>query len=131
MLKKFDIKTNEQGYYNITDIVQSYINENNIVNGLCHIFVPHTTAGVTINENADPDVIDDLILGMDNIFPNDIRFKHMEGNSPAHLKSSNIGCAISVIIDKGKLLLGVWQGIYFAEFDGPRLRSYYIKLLKG
>jgi len=99
--------------------------------GICLVYSPHTTAGITINENSDPDVIHDLLLGLDTAFPEDNRYLHAEGNSTAHLKATSIGSSIMVPVEHGKLVLGIWQDIYFCEFDGPRQRNYYCKLMAG
>ncbi|KAA5805842.1 secondary thiamine-phosphate synthase enzyme YjbQ [Thermoanaerobacterium thermosaccharolyticum] len=112
----------------ITEEVKSAIKSSGIKDGICTVFVPHTTAGVTINENADPDVKDDIIKGLDEIIPN-IRFKHMEGNSDAHIKSALVGNSVNLIVENGEIQLGTWQGIYFCEFDGPRSRKVYIKVI--
>jgi secondary thiamine-phosphate synthase enzyme len=109
----------------ITTRVAAALEEQKISTGLVNIFVPHTTAGVTINENADPDVISDFLKGMRAFVP-DSGFKHAEGNSPAHIRSSLIGVSLCVQIDNGALVLGTWQGIYFCEFDGPRTRKVQI-----
>lgn len=95
----------------------------------CLIFVPHTTASVTINENADPDVVQDIIYGMNQLIPNVPAFKHMEGNSNAHIKSSLFGCSTTIPIEDGRLVLGTWQGVYFAEWDGPRHRHVVVQFL--
>lgn len=112
----------------ITEEVKNAIKSSGIKDGICTVFVPHTTAGVTINENADPDVKDDIIRGLDEIIPN-IRFKHMEGNSDAHIKSALVGNSVNLIVENGEIQLGTWQGIYFCEFDGPRSRKVYIKVI--
>ena len=129
MLKQFQQATDRQNMYNITAKVQSVVEESGIQNGLCVIFSPHTTAGITINENADPDVVHDMLFGLDQTYPNHSTFRHDEGNSPAHLKTSAVGASETVIIEKGTLLLGQWQGIYFCEFDGPRNRTFYVKVI--
>ncbi|WHE07644.1 secondary thiamine-phosphate synthase enzyme YjbQ [Thermoanaerobacterium thermosaccharolyticum] len=113
---------------NITEEVKSAIKSSGIKDGICTVYVPHTTAGVTINENADPDVKDDIIKGLDEIIPN-IRFKHMEGNSDAHIKSVLVGNSVNLIVENGEIQLGTWQGIYFCEFDGPRNRKVYVKVV--
>lgn len=112
----------------ITEEVKNAIKSSGIKDGICTVFVPHTTAGVTINENADPDVKDDIIRGLDEIIPN-IRFKHMEGNSDAHIKSALVGNSVNLLVENGEIQLGTWQGIYFCEFDGPRSRKVYIKVI--
>ncbi|MCR5539843.1 MAG: secondary thiamine-phosphate synthase enzyme YjbQ [Ruminococcus sp.] len=130
MLKKYNIKTDKEGLYNITSYVRQTLNESGVESGIAVIFCPHTTAAITINENADPDVQTDLLFALDKTYPDRPQFRHMEGNSAAHLKSSCVGASETVIIEDGTLLLGTWQGIYFAEFDGPRTRSFYVKIVK-
>jgi len=115
----------------ITYEVQQKVTSSGIKEGLAVLFVPHTTAAVTINENADPDVTIDLINGLNELIPLQNRYRHHEGNSAAHIKSSLIGASEQIIIRNGKLLLGTWQGIYFCEFDGPRTRKLHIKLIEG
>jgi secondary thiamine-phosphate synthase enzyme len=129
MLKRFDIFTDRQNLHNITTQVASTVEESGVQNGLCVIFVPHTTAGITINENADPDVVRDMLLGLDTAYPDRSEFRHSEGNSSAHLKASAVGASETIIIEGGRLLLGQWQGIYFCEFDGPRNRTFYVKIM--
>lgn len=114
---------------NITAQVQEIVRQQGISSGICVVFVPHTTAGVTINENADPDVVWDIIYELDKRIPWQDGYRHGEGNSAAHIKASLMGSAVTVIIEEGRLQLGTWQGIYFAEFDGPRQRKVYVKLL--
>ncbi|NLN04731.1 MAG: YjbQ family protein [Clostridiaceae bacterium] len=129
MLKKFTIETEKENFYNITSHVRSAVAESGIENGLCVVFCPHTTAGITINENADPDVVHDILYGLNKAFPDRREFRHFEGNSSAHLKASCMGSSVTVIVEKGKLVLGTWQGIYFCEFDGPRTRNFYVKVM--
>ena len=105
------------------------VDKSNIIDGICVVFCPHTTAGITINENADPDVILDMLAGVNKAFPNSKEFRHFEGNSTAHLKASFVGSSVTAIVKDSKLLLGTWQGIYFCEFDGPRNRTVYIKVV--
>lgn len=112
----------------ITQEIQSAVSESNIVNGICFVHIAHTTAGLTINENADPDVVDDILLSLDDVVKNLRRFKHGEGNSTAHVKSSLMGNSVSVPVKDGNLLLGTWQGIYFCEFDGPRNRHAWVNV---
>ncbi len=132
MLKIFNIRTSKKNeMIDITNKIQEFVTETNISNGICTIMVPHTTAGITINENADPDVRADMIKGINKIIPQELGYVHMEGNSDAHIKSSMIGASEHVIISDGRLLLGTWQGIYFFEFDGPRSRKVYVKLIEG
>ncbi|HAR62861.1 MAG: YjbQ family protein [Candidatus Margulisiibacteriota bacterium] len=123
------IETNKkEELINITRQVQDLISENDIENGIAILFVPHTTAGITITENADPDVTRDIIVGLRRAFPNE-GFLHMEGNSDAHIKSTITNFSQTLIIENGKLVLGTWQGIYFCEYDGPRIRKVYVKIL--
>jgi secondary thiamine-phosphate synthase enzyme len=129
MLKQFHIGTDRQNMHDITAQIKSAVNESGVQSGLCVVFVPHTTAGVTINENADPDVVRDFLLGMDKAYPDRGEFRHSEGNSSAHLKASAVGVSETIIIEGGKLLLGQWQGVYFCEFDGPRNRTFYVKVM--
>lgn len=99
------------------------------VRGLCIVFVPHTTAGVTINENADPDVKADILAVLREAVPDSLPYRHSEGNGPAHVKASLVGSSVSVIVEDGRLLLGTWQGICLCEFDGPRTREIWVKLI--
>ncbi|MCF7858576.1 MAG: secondary thiamine-phosphate synthase enzyme YjbQ [Candidatus Cloacimonetes bacterium] len=124
MAKKISVHSKKrEELINITSEVKTFINEAGISNGTIAVFIPHTTAAVTINENADPDVKHDLILALNRISPDLPAFKHTEGNSDAHTKSSLIGCSLNVIVNNGDLILGTWQSIYFCEFDGPRHRT--------
>jgi secondary thiamine-phosphate synthase enzyme len=126
---KQDLFTEKEGFYNITKTVSDVISTNNITSGICVVFCPHTTAGITVNENADPDVVVDMLYALNKTFPDFKAFQHAEGNSAAHLKCSAMGCEKTLIIEDGKLVLGIWQGIYFCEFDGPKRRNYYIKVI--
>jgi secondary thiamine-phosphate synthase enzyme len=130
MLFEFELSTPSQGLINITREVKEAVSESGVDEGICIVFCPHTTGAITINENADPDVKSDFILGMNKIFPDMRDFRHVEGNSDAHLKSSSVGVSETVIVTKSKLLLGTWQGIYFCEFDGPRKRKFYVKVMR-
>lgn len=129
MLKTCTINTTREHFFNITPHVKAAIKESGVTEGICVVFCPHTTAGITINENADPDVVRDLLLGLEKAFPNRAEFRHAEGNSTAHLKSSCIGSSVTLIIEDGIPILGTWQGVYFCEFDGPRNRKFYIKIM--
>ncbi len=113
----------------ITSEVQKLVQESKLKEGLCLVFVPHTTAAITINENADPCVLEDILQGLEKTVPFDDNYQHLEGNSAAHIKSSLMGSSISVIIENGQLKLGTWQGICFCEFDGPRTRQVWIKII--
>ncbi|WDV48232.1 secondary thiamine-phosphate synthase enzyme YjbQ [Clostridiaceae bacterium M8S5] len=130
MNKTLKIKTNKRDeMVDITNMVQRVIEEANIKNGLCTIFIPHTTAGITINENADPDVKRDMIMELNKIVPFVDGYQHIEGNSAAHIKSSILGFTQTIIISNSRLLLGTWQGIYFCEFDGPRTRKFIVNIV--
>ena len=113
----------------ITDMIRKAVADSGVMDGICTVFVPHTTAAVTINENADPDVVRDFTTEINKIVPWEDGYRHMEGNSAAHLKASMIGFSEQIIIDDGRLVLGTWQGIWFCEYDGPRRRSVYVKLM--
>jgi len=116
---------------NITEEVERLLMHDGIAEGLVTVFCSHTTAGITINENADPDVQKDILRRLDALYPwNAAGDRHLEGNSAAHLKASTVGASQAIIIHEGKLLLGRWQGIYFCEFDGPRSRTCYVKFLR-
>ncbi len=129
ILEEFKVKTPKREILvNITSEINKIVKDANINNGVCRIFVPHTTAGVTINENADPAVMKDIITYLNELIPQRAGFSHMEGNSDAHIKSSLTGPSLDVIIHKGKLVLGTWQGIIFAEYDGPRNRKVYVQV---
>ena len=127
-MEQFSLNTPTEGFIDITGQVRKIVASGNVQNGLCQIFVPHTTAGVTINENADPDVVTDMLAALGKMVP-DLHYRHSEGNSPAHVKSSLVGCSITVPISEGRLCLGTWQGIYFCEFDGPRTRKVWVNLV--
>ena len=115
----------------ITRDVRMAVTESGVQNGVCTIFCPHTTGAITINENCDPDVVRDFTMEIDKIVPWEDGYRHFEGNSAAHLKASMIGFSEQVIIENGQLVLGTWQGIYFCEFDGPRRRKVYVKVIEG
>ena len=130
-MEQINLKTYKSNQFlNITSEVEQIIKKEGLDSGICYLFVPHTTAAVTINENADPDVILDLLTGLAETFPDLKEYRHLEGNSSAHLKSSLIGCSLDIPINKSRLCLGKWQGIYFCEFDGPRERKIFIQLIK-
>ena len=115
----------------ITAEVSRAVRDSGVNEGMLYLFVPHTTAAVTINENADPDVTRDMLAGLSRLVPDDQGFRHAEGNSAAHIKSSLIGCQLSLPISGGAPLLGTWQGLYFCEFDGPRRRQLQVKSVPG
>lgn len=130
-LEKYTLRTEREGFYDITSEVREAVKNSGVKDGLCVVFCPHTTAGITINENADPDVVKDMLLGLSKAYPDRPEFRHLEGNSHAHLKASALGASETLVLTAGRLLLGTWQGIYFGEFDGPRTRSFYVKILGG
>jgi secondary thiamine-phosphate synthase enzyme len=113
----------------VTEQIRTAIRQSDIQTGMAVVFTPHTTAAVTINENADPDVVGDLVMELNKIVPFDDHYRHSEGNSAAHLKSSLVGPSENIIIDNGNPILGIWQGIYFCEFDGPRPRKLHIQVI--
>jgi secondary thiamine-phosphate synthase enzyme len=126
-LHQFTVRTDSrQQMLDITDRVQEAVAQSGAQEGLCMVFVPHTTAGVTISENADPSVGRDMLYEIDKLVPLDDGYDHSEGNSAAHLKSSLFGCSCLVPVEGGRLVLGTWQGIYFCEFDGPRTRKVQV-----
>jgi len=129
MIYEYTLKTERENFYNITPKVREAVAQSGVTDGIVVVFCPHTTAGISINENADPDVVSDMLVGLDKAFPDRPEFRHGEGNSAAHLKSSAMGSSVTVIIEGGKLLLGIWQGIFFTEFDPPRNRKFYVKIL--
>ncbi len=131
MIQTFQVKsTGKADLIDITSSVQQAVHKSGIEDGICVVFIPHTTAAVTINENADPSVAQDLIMALQTLVPSENRYRHLEGNSPAHIRSSLVGCSQTVFIESGRLVLGTWQGIFFCEFDGPRTRKVYVKVVK-
>lgn len=131
MIKEIPIKSMAKTeFIDITDHVQDAINELNIKKGVCYLFVPHTTAGITINEGADPSVKKDIEEQLVKLVPFDGSYHHSEGNSPAHIKASLLGFSTFILIEEGRLLLGTWQSIYFCEFDGPRNRRVSLKVTR-
>lgn len=129
LIEKLEIKTaSSVEMKEITGKVEGIVKRAGISEGICYLFVPHTTAAVTINENADRDVKRDMLYELDRVIPIENGYHHMEGNSAAHIKASLIGSSETVIVHKGKLLLGRWQGIFFCEFDGPRERSLFVRV---
>jgi len=132
MIKELKVKTSSQvELIDITHLVEKAVSEVKIKSGLCTVYVPHTTAGVTINENADPSVRRDITFELNKVIPFDDNYSHLEGNAAAHIKSSIIGSSETLLIDGGSLVLGTWQGVYFCEFDGPRSRKVLVKLIEG
>ena len=130
MKQSFTIRTKREELQNITAQVQQAVTESGVQTGLCFVYCPHTTAAITINENADPDVVHDFLLGLSKTFPDDRAYRHMEGNSAAHLKSSAVGCSETLLIKNGRLVKGIWQDVYFCEFDGPRTRTFHVSVME-
>jgi len=132
MLKEIEVKTSSRvEVVDITSQVQRALRESGVKKGLFCLYVPHTTAGVFINENADPSVKKDIIKELNKLIPFEDGYSHLEGNAAAHIKSSLVGASECIPVEEGRLLLGTWQGIYFGEFDGPRRRRILIKVVEG
>jgi len=131
-IEQIEISTRgRQSFHDITAQVQTAVGRCEVQAGVCFVFCPHTTAGLTLNENWDANVQRDLGVGLDVISPQRSEYRHGEGNSPAHLKSSLVGASQCVLVAEGKLVLGTWQGVYLAEFDGPRRRKVLVKVMAG
>lgn len=129
MVYSIDIKTQTTvEFQDITSRLNKIIADNGVKSGICLVFVPHTTAGITVNEHADPSVVTDIMEHLEEMVPQHRRYRHLEGNSPAHIKAMMLGDSETLIIENGSLKLGAWQGVFFAEFDGPRNRHVYVKL---
>jgi secondary thiamine-phosphate synthase enzyme len=116
-------------FQDITGTVRDTVLSSGVKSGVCHVFVPHTTAGVTINEHANPSVVQDIAAQLDKMVPQHNRYRHLEGNSPAHIKASLMGSSQTLFIEDGRPVLGTWQGVFFCEFDGPRNRSLLIEIV--
>jgi secondary thiamine-phosphate synthase enzyme len=131
-MKVLQVKTSRHNeFIDITGLVQSTVSKGGQEDGACLVFVPHTTAGITINENADPSVRKDMLMMLDRMVPENARYSHAEGNSPGHVKSSIVGCSVYVPVKGGRLALGTWQGVFFCEFDGPRTRQVWVQMLRS
>ena len=130
-MHEFTLSTPREDFYNITSQVRQAISESGAKDGIAVVFCPHTTAGITINENADPDVVADMLLGLAKAYPDRAEFRHGEGNSAAHLKATAVGSSVTVIVSDGKSALGTWQSVWFCEFDPPRNRRFYVKVVEG
>jgi secondary thiamine-phosphate synthase enzyme len=131
-VRRFSVRTRARSQMiDITGQVREILRESEIENGLCLVFVPHTTAAVTINENADPDVPRDILAQMDKAIPFRGDYRHSEGNSAAHIKASLFGASEMILVEKGSLVLGTWQSIFFCEFDGPRTREVFVTIIPG
>ncbi len=130
--EKFSVRTSQTvQFINVDRDIERIIRDSGVQDGICVIFVPHTTAAVTINENADPDVVRDMVMEINKIVPFNDGYHHMEGNSAAHIKSSMFSPSLTIIIENGRPVYGTWQSIYFCEFDGPRSRTCVVKVLEG
>jgi secondary thiamine-phosphate synthase enzyme len=130
LIHKFTVKTGSRvEFQEITHQVADIVRESGVTSGVCYVFVPHTTAGIMVNEHADPSVVADIAARLEEMVPRDRPYRHLEGNSPAHIKASIIGDSETLLIEDGRLVLGTWQGLFFAEFDGPRSRSVLVKVM--
>ena len=131
-MRKFNLKTKSRTQFlNIDREVQELVEEAGVREGVCRVFVPHTTAGLTINENADPDVLRDMTQALDRLVPWEGDYKHTEGNSAAHVKASMMGASVTVFVHDGLLTMGTWQSIFFCEFDGPRTRNVWVEITEA
>ncbi len=132
MIQTLSVRTGSRiEMVDITGKVQELVRTSGVEEGVCHIFVAHTTAGLTINENADPSVQSDILMVLNKVISDREAYRHGEGNSPAHIKASLMGPGLTVLVNNGNLLLGTWQGVYLCEFDGPRTRKVHIKIMAG
>lgn len=128
-MKQINVSTRSRTeLVDITSQVQGVVAESGVRDGVCHVYVPHTTAGVTINENADPSVREDILMELNKTIPLQDNYKHLEGNAAAHIKATIVGSSETVLVEQGRLVLGTWQGLFFCEFDGPRSRRVLIKI---
>lgn len=129
-MQKISVSTKRrEELVDITSSVEESVRKAGILSGICVLYCPHTTAAITVNEGADPSVAEDMVMGLRRLIPRDWVFSHMEGNSDAHIKASLMGPSETVIVDGGKLALGTWQRVFFCEFDGPRKRVFFVKVL--
>jgi len=132
MRKEIPIKTTRgTELIDITGHLKAFVRESGLEDGIITVYVPHTTAAVTINENADPSVKADILMELNKVIPRDDNYSHLEGNSAAHIKASLLGVSETIIVEGGELLLGTWQGVFFCEFDGPRSRKFHIKAIQA
>lgn len=130
IIKRFNVPTRSRTQMiNIDHMARQAVQESGVRTGICHIFVPHTTAGVTINENADPNVVEDILMEVNKVIPFQDNYSHLEGNAAGHIKSSLVGCSQTVPVEGGQLVLGTWQSIFFCEFDGPRQRKVLVQVI--
>ena len=132
MLTNLEVRTTSTTeFVDLTARIKQVVAESGVAEGFCHVFVPHTTAGITINENADPSVKADILMVLNKVISDREPYRHLEGNSPAHIKASLMGPQLTVLVNRGHLVLGTWQGIFFCEFDGPRTRRVHLKVTAG
>ncbi len=132
MLKVINVRTNRRNeLLDITDAVRRVVRESGIKSGICVLYCPHTTAALTVNENADPSVKVDINEHLSELVPAGKRYHHLEGNADSHIKSVLVGPSLTLIVEDGDVILGTWQGIFFCEFDGPRSRKVYVKVMEG
>lgn len=129
MLYEFSLNTDRYNLHDITAQVREAVKKSGVINGTAIIYSPHTTAAITLNENTDSDVVHDILLGLNHLYPELPEYQHCEGNSTAHLKASTFGSSETLMIVDGDLLLGIWQAVYFCEFDGPRKRRFYVRII--
>jgi secondary thiamine-phosphate synthase enzyme len=128
MVRYINVKSRSRvEFIDVTGLIQEAVKEAEVKDGICYIYVPHTTAGITINEGADPSVQRDILNTLNRLVPKDLNYFHREGNADAHIKSTLVGTSVHVIVEEGKLLLGTWQSVFFCEFDGPRHRRIAVK----
>lgn len=129
-MKRLTIKTGARiEMIDITDQLRAVVREAGVADGICHVFVPHTTAAVTINENADPDVVQDILISLEKLIPSHDPYRHIEGNAAAHIKATLLGPSEVIFIEKGDFVFGMWQSVFFCEFDGPRSRQVLVNVL--
>ena len=130
MVRYINVRSKSRNeFIDITEMVQEVVKDAGITKGICYLYVPHTTAGITINEGADPSVQRDIINALSRLVPHEMNYFHREGNADAHIKTTLVGSSLNVIVEEGKLLLGTWQSVFFCEFDGPRHRRIAIKFI--
>ena len=130
MIHRMNIKTRSRtDFQDISRQIQDVVQTSAIKEGVCHIFVPHTTAAITVNEHADPSVAEDITAQLEALVPQHSNYRHLEGNAPAHIKASLVGNSLALLVENGRLVLGTWQGIFFCEFDGPRNRTILLKIM--
>lgn len=131
-MEKFSVHTTDRtSMVSVTSKVNDAVKKSGVNNGLCYVFIPHTTAAVTINESADPDVVEDMVMELNKVIPFQDQYLHSEGNSAAHIKTSLVGSSECIFIENGSLVLGTWQGIFLCEFDGPRTRQVWVKTVSS